>query len=320
MGKELKKPKILKSGEKKKRDPSTPRAVHFLDNKLAQVLLGSLRCVDNPTEKDRHIVKRLGFILALEACRNLPTEEKEIKTPLGPCLVPVLMRKVVLAPVLRAGDYLKVGAEELLPDAEVVPIWLSRDEVTLSSTLRWGKPVSDLKHAHVFVLDVMLATGGSASKAVETLKSWGADNITFVGVLSTQKGIERLQKDHPDIRVVLLHKDPTLQPNGYIYPGLGDAGDRLCGTVRREPKVPTKKAVVDGKPKETKKVPPMKPAVVVRSPVEVSAPNVAAAPIVDDSVITTSSSGVCETSVSAAVIANGVTGHPPVETPAPAPN
>lgn len=180
----------------------------------------------------RRVVEELGFFLAIESTRHLTTEPVVVETPLERtqgCRLSSL--DPVLVPVLRAGLGLLDSFLQLLPMAKIGHLGLYRDHDSLVPVPYYRNFPPLLEKRFVFVLDVMLATGGSASEAVRQLKTAGAKNITFVSILAAPEGIQRLQKDHPDLRIIVAVVDRQLNEKGYIAPGLGDAGDRLFGTL-----------------------------------------------------------------------------------------
>ena len=168
--------------------------------------------------------------MAYEITRDLPTREIEIETPLQNCITRELARDIVLVPVLRAGLGMVDGITNLIPTAKVGHVGLYRDHKTLEPMNYYAKFPGNIKEAVVMVLDPMLATGGSASSAIDTLKKEGARFIKLVCVVGTPEGVLRIKTDHPDVDIYLASLDKGLNELGYIVPGLGDAGDRLFGT------------------------------------------------------------------------------------------
>jgi uracil phosphoribosyltransferase len=168
--------------------------------------------------------------MAYEITRDLPVRDITIETPLGKCSTQEMAREVVLIPVLRAGLGMVNGIANLIPTARVGHIGMYRDHETLKPITYYSKFPDNLADAVVMVLDPMLATGGSASAAIQVLKDHGAKTIKLVCVVGAPEGIDRIRKDHPDVQIYLAGLDEKLNSNGYIVPGLGDAGDRLFGT------------------------------------------------------------------------------------------
>lgn len=203
--------------------------VTVVDHPLAAHLLTELRMVGTEPERFRHLSRRLGTVLALEATKGLRTRAEDISTPLGPTQGTVLDRPVVAVPILRAGLGLLETVTDLLPEVRVGYVGLERDESTLQPASYYLK-VPVLGDASVLLLDPMLATGGSAAFAVGLLKKHGATDIQLVCVVAAPEGIRRLTDEHPDVGVVTASIDEGLNDVGYIVPGLGDFGDRLFGT------------------------------------------------------------------------------------------
>ena len=203
-----------------------------LDHPLAHHKLTLLRDRKTPGSLFRQIVEELGLILAVECTRNLPTESVALETPMertqGRRLPPL---DPVLVPVLRAGLGLVPPFLQLLPTAKVGHLGLYRDHDTLVPVPYYRNFPPLLEERVVFLLDPMLATGGSASEALRQLKAAGAKNITQASILAAPEGLERLQQDHPDVQIVVAAVDRSLNEKGYILPGLGDAGDRIFGTA-----------------------------------------------------------------------------------------
>ena len=203
--------------------------VTVVDHPLAGHLLTELRDVTTEPERFRHLARRLGTVLALEATRRLATRVQPVETPLQPMDGSRLDRPVVAVPILRAGLGLLETVTDLLPEVRVGYAGLERDETTLQPTSYYLK-VPELRDASVLLLDPMLATGGSAAFAAGLLKEHGATDIQLVCVVAAPEGIRRLHDEHPDVRVVTASIDEGLNEVGYIVPGLGDFGDRLFGT------------------------------------------------------------------------------------------
>jgi len=203
-----------------------------LDHPLSHHKLTILRDVKTPGSLFRKVIEELGLLLAVEATRILPTEPVAVETPLertqGRRLTSL---DPVLVPVLRAGLGLLPSFLEVLPTAKVGHLGLYRDHDTLVPVPYYRNFPPLLDQRYTFVLDPMLATGGSASEAVRQLKVAGARNITLASVLAAPEGIARLHAGHPDCRIVVAAVDRQLNDKAYILPGLGDAGDRLFGTL-----------------------------------------------------------------------------------------
>jgi len=178
----------------------------------------------------RELVRELTSLLIYEATYDLELEPVEVQTPLTTCAGASLKRQVGLVPILRAGLGMVEGAWELIPGAEVWHIGLKRDETTLEPEHYYANKPVEPKVQLCLVLDPMLATGGSAIAACDLLKSWGVKHIKFIGLLGTPQGAHALHKAHPDVQVHLAELDEVLNEQGFIVPGLGDAGDRQFGT------------------------------------------------------------------------------------------
>ncbi len=203
---------------------------------LIQHKLSLLRDVKTDPKLFRELVGEIAALLVYEATAGLSTAEKEIQTPLTKTRGLLIKEKIGLVPILRAGLGMVDGIWKLLPQSEVWHIGLYRDEKTLQPVQYYNKlPVSPTVEI-VFVLDPMLATGGSASATIDILKKWGAKQIIFMGLIAAPEGITEVHKNHPEVPIHIAHIDERLTtdkdgfPAGYIYPGLGDAGDRQFGT------------------------------------------------------------------------------------------
>ena len=178
----------------------------------------------------RELLNEIASLMTYEACRDLEVKEVTLKTPICEATCCQLEKEIVLVPVLRAGLGMVDGIMNLIPTARVGHIGLYRDEETHEPCEYYAKFPNNLATSKVFVLDPMLATGGSASAAVSMIKKRGAQDIRYIGLVGAPEGVERLQKDHPDVDIYLAALDEKLNENCYIVPGLGDCGDRLFGT------------------------------------------------------------------------------------------
>ena len=205
-------------------------SVHVLSDPASATQLAQLRDRNTPQDQFRRAARRLGLMLAVEAVRDLPFEDFTVTTPLADAPAQRHAVPIVAVPVLRAGLGLLDGLQEVVPDAKVGMIGLERDETSLRPSQYYRK-TPPLDGAWVMVLEPMLATGGSASAAVQALGAEGAVGITILSVVATQQGIDRIASDNPGVRFVVGAIDPKLDENGYIVPGLGDFGDRLFGTT-----------------------------------------------------------------------------------------
>jgi uracil phosphoribosyltransferase len=197
---------------------------------LVKHKLTKLRSVETNPKKFRELVRELGALLTYEATADLATSQIDVTTPMVQTQGDHLKEKIGLVPILRAGLGMVEGVWELMPSAEVWHIGLYRDERTLKPVAYYNKlPVAPTV-AVCLILDPMLATGGSAVATVDILKNWGVTKIKFVGLIGAPEGIQRLHEAHPDVPIHLAAMDDHLNENGYIVPGLGDAGDRQFGT------------------------------------------------------------------------------------------
>ncbi len=203
----------------------------IMDHPLVQHKVSLLRNKNTGTKEFKELVSELAMLLCYEATRDLPTEEVEIETPIAVAHTRVLAgRKLALVPILRAGLGMVDGMLSLLPAAKVGHIGLYRDESTLQPVEYYCKLPSDISERDVLVLDPMLATGGSATDAITQIKKRGAKSIKFIGIIAAPEGLEKLHAAHPDVDIYVAALDERLNENGYIIPGLGDAGDRIFGT------------------------------------------------------------------------------------------
>lgn len=197
---------------------------------LVKHKLTRLRDKRTKPKKFRELVREISALLTYEATADLLTRQVEIETPMAPTLGEDLSEKIGLVPILRAGLGMVEGVWELMPSAEVWHIGLFRDERTLKPVSYYNRlPIAPTVSV-CLILDPMLATGGSAVATVDILKNWGVAKIKFVALIAAPEGIEKFHGTHPDVPVYLAAIDDHLNENGYIVPGLGDAGDRMFGT------------------------------------------------------------------------------------------
>jgi uracil phosphoribosyltransferase len=192
--------------------------------------LGKLRDQATNPKKFRELIREIAALLAYEATLDLLTETVEIQTPLETTKGEILIEKIGLVPILRAGLGMVEGVWELMPSAEVWHIGLYRDEDTLQPVQYYNKLPVEPTVSVCLILDPMLATGGSAVATVDILKEWGVKKIKFVGLIAAPEGITALHSKHPDVPIHLAAIDRNLNDRGFILPGLGDAGDRQFGT------------------------------------------------------------------------------------------
>lgn len=194
---------------------------------LAHVVVTRLRDRDTKPPQFREGIHQVSLLLAPEALRHLIFNDMTVQTPLEPTLGMVVESPVALIPIMRAGAGMLPAFQVFLPDAAIWHVTVSRDEETHSPIFKDSKIPREVDPDRVcFVLDPMLATGGSASFAIQQLKDAGAQHIVFVGIFGAPEGVARLERDHPDVPVILAVVDRELDPNAFIRPGIGDAGDR----------------------------------------------------------------------------------------------
>ena len=205
--------------------------VYIFDHPLIQHKLSRMRDVHTGAKEFRELLEEISMLMVYEVTRDLPTKEVEIETPLCKTKARHLSgKKVGIVPILRAGLGMVDGVAKLIPAARIGHIGLYRDPQTLQPVEYYCKLPADSESRELLVLDPMLATGGSASAAITYLKQRNCKHIRLVNLIAAPEGIERVQKDHPDVNIYVAACDEKLNEHGYIVPGLGDAGDRLFGT------------------------------------------------------------------------------------------
>ena len=205
--------------------------VYIFDHPLIQHKLSLMRDVHTGAKEFRELLEEISMLMVYEDTRDLPTKEVEIETPLCKTKARHLSgKKVGIVPILRAGLGMVDGVAKLIPAARIGHIGLYRDPETLQPVEYYCKLPADSESRELLVLDPMLATGGSASAAITFLKQRNCKHIRLVNLIAAPEGIERVQKDHPDVNIYVAACDEKLNEHGYIVPGLGDAGDRLFGT------------------------------------------------------------------------------------------
>lgn len=205
--------------------------VTVVDHPLVQHKLTLMRDKSRSTKGFRQLLNEIGMLLCYEVTRDLPLEDVDIETPLMPMCAPMLAgKKLVFAPILRAGVGFLDGMLDLVPSARVAHIGLYRDPETLTAVEYYFKAPANLAERLVIVMDPMLATANSAVAAIDRLKERGAKEMRFVCLLAAPEGIEKLRGEHPDVPIWTAAIDQRLNDHGYIMPGLGDAGDRMYGT------------------------------------------------------------------------------------------
>ena len=207
------------------------QGVHVVDHPLVQHKLTLMRTVERSTKGFRQLLNEIGMLLCYEVTRDLPVELVEVQTPLTTMKAPMIAgKKLVFAPILRAGVGFLDGMLDLVPSARVAHVGLYRDPDTLQAVEYYFKAPTDLADRLTIIMDPMLATANSAAAAIERLKARGAKDLRFVCLLAAPEGIAKLRGEHPDVEIWTAAIDSHLNDHGYIVPGLGDAGDRMFGT------------------------------------------------------------------------------------------
>ena len=202
-----------------------------IDHPLIQHKLTMIRDKNCGTKVFREVVNEIAMLMAYEVSRDMPLEDLVIETPIEESTQKTLSgKKVAIIPILRAGLGMVDGILELIPAAKVGHIGMYRDEETLEPHEYFVKLPEDIDERQLFIVDPMLATGGSAIMAIDALKKRGASNMKFVCLVAAPEGVKALQDAHPDVDIYTANLDERLNEHGYIVPGLGDAGDRLLGT------------------------------------------------------------------------------------------
>ncbi len=205
--------------------------VHVLDHPLIQHKLAILRSKDTSVKEFRELISEISGLMCYEATRRLPTEEVIVETPIAPAKCRMLSgKKLAIVPVLRAGLGMVDAMVDLIPSAKIGHIGLYRDPDTHKPVEYYCKLPEDVANRQVFVVDPMLATGGSAVAAIDFLKQHGCRNIIMMNIIGAPEGIRAVQAAHPDVEIYLAAVDDQLNEHAYIVPGLGDAGDRIFGT------------------------------------------------------------------------------------------
>ena len=205
--------------------------VHVFDHPLIQHKLSILRDKNTGTKEFRSLINEIAGLMCYEATRNLPTEEVEVQTPMTVAKCRMLAgKKLAIVPILRAGLGMVDAMVDLIPSAKIGHIGLYRDPVTHEPVEYYCKLPEDVEHRQVFVVDPMLATGGSAVAAIDFLKKHGCKQIIMMNIIGCPEGVKTVQDAHPDVELYLAACDERLNEHCYIIPGLGDAGDRIFGT------------------------------------------------------------------------------------------
>ncbi len=202
-----------------------------MDHPLIQHKLSVIRDKKTSVKEFREMISEIASLMCYEATRDLPLEEVEIETPVAVAKVNRLAgKKLAIVPILRAGLGMVDGIVDLIPSVKVGHIGLYRDPETLEPVEYYCKLPDDLEQREIFVLDPMLATGGSAVAAIDFIKQRGGKNIRMMNIIAAPEGVDRMHEAHPDVDIYVAALDEKLNDHGYIVPGLGDAGDRIFGT------------------------------------------------------------------------------------------
>lgn len=205
--------------------------VTIMDHPLIQHKIGIMRMKHTSTKEFRDLVSEVAMLICYEATRELPLDDIEIETPLVTTTVKEIAgKKLCIVPILRAGLHMADGILNLIPNAKVGHIGMYRNEDTLEPTEYFCKLPQDATDRDIYVVDPMLATGGSAIAALTSLKNRGIKKIQFLCLIAAPEGVKALQEAHPDVDIFIGALDERLNEQGYILPGLGDAGDRIYGT------------------------------------------------------------------------------------------
>ena len=206
--------------------------VHIMTHPLIQHKISMLRDKQTGTNEFRKLIEEIATLMGYEALRDLPLEDVEIETPIETCQTPMIAgKKLAIVPILRAGLGMVEGLLALVPSAKIGHIGLYRDHVTHEPHEYYCKLPDPIDQRLIVALDPMLATGGSAIAAVDFIKQHGGKQIKFMCIIAAPEGLKRLQEAHSDIQIYVGHLDRQLNEDAYICPGLGDAGDRIFGTL-----------------------------------------------------------------------------------------
>ena len=207
--------------------------VNVIDHPLIQHKLTILRKKETGTKDFRHLLDEIGMLMTYEVTRNFPLKDVEIETPICKCMGKELAdtRKLCVVPILRAGIGLQNGVVNMIPTAKIGHIGLYRDPETLKPVEYYCKMPADINQRTMLVVDPMLATGGSSAAALTMLKEKGAKKLILMCLVATPEGVKVLNEEHPDVPIYVAALDEKLNEHGYIVPGLGDAGDRIFGTL-----------------------------------------------------------------------------------------
>lgn len=208
-----------------------PEQVHVISHPLVQRKLTLARDIRTPSDMFRRLLGEIAMLMSYELTRQYRVDTVEVRTPLSIATGADLRRGITLAPILRAGLAMADGILQLIPHARVGHLGIYRDETTLQPVVYYNKLPPDIAGTDVIVIDPMLATGGSCVVAVDAVKRIGAKSIKLLCLVAAPEGIRLLTRAHPDVMVYTAAVDSHLNEDGYIVPGLGDAGDRIFGTI-----------------------------------------------------------------------------------------
>lgn len=203
---------------------------NVIEHPLIQNKVSKLRDKNTGNKEFRELTKEISTLVCYEATKHLPLKEVEINSPNGPVKSKILATKVAIVPILREGLGMLDGVLELIPNAKVGHVGLYRDPDTFMSVEYYCKLPSDIENCEIFLIDPCIATGGNVVSAISFMKERNASKITVLTVIASPEGIKNIQAEHPDVDIYAAAYDPAIDESGYIYPGLGDAGDRLFGT------------------------------------------------------------------------------------------
>lgn len=205
--------------------------VHFTNHPLIQHKITIMRKIETSSKEFRELASEVAMLMCYEVTRDLPLKDIEIETPITKTTAKIIAgKKMAVVPILRAGLGMVDGIIQLIPSIKVGHIGLFRDPQTLEPVKYYCKLPKDVSEREVLLVDPMLATGGSASAAIQFLKEDGVKKIKSVHLIAAPEGVERLNREHPDVEIYCAAIDEKLNDHGYIVPGLGDAGDRIFGT------------------------------------------------------------------------------------------
>ena len=205
--------------------------VHIMDHPLVHHKLAVLRSKDTPVKEFRELINENAGLMCYEATRDLPLMEVEVETPITTAKCKMLAgKKLAIVPILRAGLGMVDSMVDMIPSAKIGHIGLYRDPETHKPVEYYCKLPEDIENRQVYVVDPMLATGGSAVAAIDFLKRHGCRNIIMMNIIGCPEGVKAVQEAHPDVDIYLASMDEKLNEHAYIIPGLGDAGDRIFGT------------------------------------------------------------------------------------------